>query len=249
MPRLVCTLGPALCALPGKAATSLRRRLEITNGLIDQIPDLAYFTQVFDPSVKDAAAFVYRGFVVGVADCFRIPPGLAPQDVWCGMQAARRQEILDAGTEFRVGPVDDREELFALDRSLVRGRAEAERTRRVMRATGEHDAGLILGARDRSGVLCAAIVLVWDSVAAYRLIRARRPGTPQAVESLLLWESISRVLPRGLAFDFGGARSLASLRFLAGFGDYLIPCVSVQRVTMGYRVRKAMASMIGARAA
>jgi hypothetical protein len=245
MPRLVPTLGPAIAALPGKAATSLRRQLEITNALIDQLPDLACFEQVFDPRIHHAAGFVYRGFVEEVSYCFRIPHGLAPQDVWCGMQAGRRQQILDAATELRIDPVDDIEELFRLDGALVRGRNAAKRVRGLLRAIRERDAGMVLGARDRAGALVAAIMLVWDSAATYRLVGVRQTGAQDAVESVLLWEAVQLVSPQKRAFDLGAIGLPASLRFLAGFGDYLTERVAVRRINRQYRLRKTVASLFG----
>jgi hypothetical protein len=245
MPRLIPALGPAIAALPGKAATTLRRRLDIINALIDQLPEFAYFEQVFDPRVNDAAGFVFRGFIAGTCDCFRIPQGYGPQDVWSRMETGRQQEILDAAGEFRSGPVDDVEELFRLDRAVVRGGNAAERLRSLSRVIGERGVGVILGARDRVGTLRAAIVLVWDSVAAYRLIGVRGANVPDAAESMLLWEAMQIVLPQGRAFDLGAVGSPASLRFLAGFGDYLTPRVGVHRASRQYRLRKVAASIFG----
>jgi hypothetical protein len=245
MPHLVPTLGPAIVTLPGKTATTLRRRLEITNGLIDQLPELACFEQVFDPRVSDAAGFVYRGFVVGTSYGFRIPQARAAETIWCGMQAARREQILGAAAAFRIQPVDDIEEVLRLDRAVARGKGVAERLRKLVQAVGERGVGMILGARDECGVLGAAVVLVWDKVATYRLVGARGAGVPEAAESLLLWEAMQLMLPQQRAFDLGAVGSAGSLRFLAGFGDYLVQRVQVRRATPGYRWRKAVAAMVG----
>ena len=243
--RLIPTLGPAIQTMPGKAATAFKRRLEITHALIDQLPQFAFFAQTFDHRITDAAAFVHRGFVATAADCFRIPQGRTPQDVWCSMQAARRQQIVDAASEFRIEPVDDVDELFRLDRRFAHGNDAVQRVHQLFQSISERDAGIILGARDRRGTLVAALVVVWESVNAHRLVAVRRADAPENAESMLLWEAMRRVLPRGLAFDFGMVESLASLRYLAGFGDYLTPRIGVRRVTKEFRLRKAVLSMFG----
>lgn len=245
LPWLVPTLGPAIAALPGKNATGLRRRLSISNALIDQLPELGMFEQVFDPRIIDAIAFMYRGFVVGTSDCFRIPAELTTDLVWQGMESDRREELLPLRREFRIDPIIDANQMLSLDVRCVPDRDEAERFRRLMWAASNRRCGCMLGAYDRTGTLHAALALVWDASAAYRLLSVCRTSAPRAAMTALLWGAICEVLPHGRALDFGSTQEGSEVRFLAGFGDYLTPRIHVRRVNAAYRLRKAICSASG----
>src|SRR5208337_2531123 len=107
MPSLIRTLGPEIPALPGKPATALRRRLGITHALIDQLPPVADFQQVFDPRITDVIAFAQRGFAANVAYAFWIEGGRTEEDLLKGMMAEPRRHVRKAARQLSVVPLDD----------------------------------------------------------------------------------------------------------------------------------------------
>ncbi len=107
MPSLIRTLGPEIPALPGKSATALRRRLEITHALIDQLPPVADFSQVFDPGVTEAAAFVQRGFGINLGYAFWIGRGRSEAELLDAMTAEPRRHLRKAAGQFAIVQLDD----------------------------------------------------------------------------------------------------------------------------------------------
>ena len=107
MPSLIRTLGPEIPVLVGKSASVLRRRLEITHALIDQLPDVADFYQVFDPQIADAIAFAQRGFGINVGYAFRTEPGRTETELLNAMTAEPRRHLRKASSQFSIVQLDD----------------------------------------------------------------------------------------------------------------------------------------------
>src|SRR3954453_15951787 len=107
MPSLIRTLGPAVVDLPGKRVAAERRRLEVTERLIDHLPAIDVFSQQFDPRITDAPSFLYRGFHLSSPYSFRAPAGLSETQLWNGMNDKTRNGIRKAEQQLRVGIIDD----------------------------------------------------------------------------------------------------------------------------------------------
>jgi hypothetical protein len=251
LPSLVRTLGPAIVALPGKPSAALRRRLEVTDALIDQLPRLAFFEQLFDPRASDAISFANRDFVVGTTYCFRIEAGRSPAAIWDDMPAKTRNVIKKAGSELCLCAMKD-VDMFCRFYDDALGDARnihgTQRMRRLLMGIADRGAGCLLGAFDQDGNLMAACCVVWDSVAKYHLLSARiATSAMSGASSLLIWEAIQLACQRELAFDLDGVSSHGLLRFLSGFGATLTPRLRVRRVSTQYRLLRLTTSLLGRR--
>jgi hypothetical protein len=239
-PSLIRTLGPAIPELPGKPYAASRRRMEITHALIDQLPPLDYFEQLFDPRVADAIAFAHRGFVIGATYCFRFAQGRSEQSIWSDMYDRRRRVIRAAQAELVVAPITDVEEFSSFYDSNVEPEGNIHgkaRMRTLLDAVLTRGAGLLLGARTCTGELAAAVGLVWDSSAMYYLLGTRRADLAHGgAMSLLLWEGIRLACQRGVIFDLDGITTPAALQFLAGFGGTLTQRLRVRRQSRRFRL-------------
>lgn len=248
LPSMIRTLGPAIAPLPGKPATALRRRLEIIDGLIDQLPNFALFEQLFDPRITDAVAFTYRQFVVGTTYCFRIDAARTQDSVWTGMLDRRRRVIRRAMEQFEIAPLADIDEFCHFHDGNVAQEGNmhgSARMRAMLRAILAHDAGVTMAARDKQGALVAAVTLVWDQTAVYYLLGTRRPDIAEnGAISMLLWRGIQDALARGLSFDLDGINSPGMLRFLGGFGGTLTPRLRVRRLNGTFRLVNALESLL-----
>src|SRR5208283_6021019 len=154
MPSLIRTLGPEIPALPGKPATALRRRLAITHALIDQLPPVADFQQVFDPRITDVIAFVQRGFAANVAYAFWLEGGRTEEDLLKGMRAEPRRHVRKAAGQFSVVPLEDAAEFCRFyDHNLGDGKNfhGSARLRRLLEAVIDRKAGMLLGAYTPQG--------------------------------------------------------------------------------------------------
>lgn len=247
MPSLIRTLGPEIPASAGKSATVLRRRLEITHALIDQLPPVADFSQVFDPRITEAVAFTQRGFGINLGYAFWIDRGRSEAELLDAMTAEPRRHLRKAAGQFSIVQLDDISEFCRFHDANLGGDRNfhgSERMQRLLEAVIDHKAGMLLGARTARGKLAATIGIIWDDVAVRNYLGSRLPGTSGA-SILLLWEAIRIALRTGLAFDFDGATSPGTFEFLRGMGGTLVTRLRVRRSTLSFKAARTCASIVG----
>jgi hypothetical protein len=242
-PSLIRTLGPAVLDAPGKPVAALRRRLEITNDLIGQLPSFDLFEQFFDPSIPDAVSFIFRGFVTGTTYSFRIDAGLSEAQVWSGMNDKTRIVIRKSGKDLVVARIDRPERFIEFYESNLDGKPNRHGARRMtalLEAILARDTGVILGAHDETGRLLAATAMPWDSKTAYFLLSTRRSGAAAGATGLLIWDAARIACARGIAFDLDGITSPPTLLFLSGFGGRMVQRLRVRRHSPRFRLAKRL---------
>lgn len=248
MPSLIRTLGPEIPALTGKSATILRRRLAITHALIDQLPGVADFYQVFDPRVTDAVAFMQRGFGVSLGYSFWIERGQTEAQLLDAMTAEPRRHLRKAAGQFSIVPLHDISEFCRFYDANLGGDNNnfhgSERMRRLLAAVTDHKTGMLLGARTAQGALVATIGILWDDVAVRNYVGSRQAGVSNA-SILLLWEAMRIACEKGLAFDFDGATSPGMFEYLWSLGGTLVMRLRVRRSTLAFRAARACAGIVG----
>jgi hypothetical protein len=247
MPSLIRTLGPELSDLAGKPATILRRRLEITHALIEQLPPLADFHQVFDPQITEAVAFSQRGFGVNLGYAFWLERGRTEEELLNAMTAEPRRHLRTAATRFTVEQLDDVSEFCRFYDANLGGDRNfhgSERMQRLLETVLDHQAGMLLGARNAQGDLVATIGIIWDGAAVRNYLGSRQRGASGA-SLLLLWEAMRIACRKGLAFDFDGAASPSTFEFLMGMGGRLVTRLRVRRSTRNFKAARACGAIVG----
>jgi hypothetical protein len=248
LPTLIRTLGPAMIDMPGKPAAALRRRLEITNQLIDQLPAFDQFDQLFDPRITDAVSFAYRGFVTGTTYAFQIDTRSPEEQIWAAMNDKTRNVIRKVKDRLSVRIMDDPGLFVAFYTSNLEKQANfhgCTRLTRLLEAILSQNAGTLLGAFDEADQPVAAACITWDAVSAYHFLSTRRPDAPSGATSLLIWEAARIACRRQLAFDLDGVTSPQSLLFLSGFGGRMVQRLRVRRSSKLFRVANLSLSAIG----
>jgi Acetyltransferase (GNAT) domain len=249
-PPLTRTLGPVLRLASGSPIPDLRRRVRLTDALIDQLPRTHLFQQTFDPRINEAIAFRMAGFSVDTAYTFRIEPARTADEAWNHMTDKTRNVIRRATEQTDVISIDEPEQfcdfyetnLATAGRPNMYGAATMRRltTAFITRARGE-----LLGARSAEAGLVAAIALVWDAEATYFLLSSRSPTAHSGAISLLLWHAIQRSLLDKRGFDFDGIASPSILQFLSGFGGTLASRLVVQRSSSLYDGARLFRRVLG----
>ena len=232
LPSLIRTLGPAVIETAGKPAAALRRRLELTDQLIDQIPAFDSFDQIFDPRVPDAISFQLRGFRVGMTYAFQIDAGRTDGQVWSAMNDKTRNTIRKARNGHTLVALTDAASFARFYEANLEGSRNfhgAERLARLLEAILSRQAGTLLGAADPSGRLVAAACICWDAFAVRYFLSTRLPSGAGAASSLLVWEAARIACRRGVALDLDGITSPRNLLFLSGFGGKLVQRLRVRR--------------------
>lgn len=244
MPLMTRTLGPVVKPGTGKPASEFRRRTEIIEQLIEQLPKASVFEQRFDPAITDVLKFQEAGFTCSVEYTFRTQPGQSAADMWSSMLDKTRNLIRGATKDgLTASRIDDADLFCDFYESMLqdRGRQNLYTTAAMQRTCREalrRDAGAALGAYDSDGVLQAAIFLVWDKSTSYYLLTTRQPKAHSGAVSLLLWQGMQDAAAAGRVFDFDGIATPGIAKFLSGFGGSLQTRMTVSKTEMAFRVRR-----------
>jgi hypothetical protein len=244
LPPLTRTLGPVIRPMGLDAAHELRHRLRVTSQLIQQLPDVDSFFQVFDCHVQEAVAFALHGFTVSARYTFQVGAPSAATDVWDRMHSKTRNAIRNASRSLKVEPFDAPSQFLRFYESNLASRARTNAygsnvMSALLHAVHERRAGRLIGAYDHSG-LVGAIGLVWDRHTMYYLLSTRAPHAHSGAISLLLWTAIQEAIDRKLTFDFDGFAGVSGFNFLSGFGGTLRQRLGVERLSTGYALARTV---------
>ncbi|MFP3565411.1 GNAT family N-acetyltransferase [Paraburkholderia sp. SIMBA_030] len=253
LPPLTRTLGPVIKPMGLEPAHEFRHRLHVTSQIIEQLPRVDSFFQVFDYHVQDALAFALHGFTVSARYTFQVSPLCNTADLWARMHCKTRNVIRSAAETLKVAPIEAPKQflnfyeanLASQSRENAYGIAVMEA---LIRAFVEHRAGCLLGAYDRGGRLAGAIGLVWDRETMYFLLSTRAQGSHNGAISLLLWTAIQDAINRHLTFDFDGFSCVSTFNFLNGFGGSLKQRLGVELSGMVYSVARTLKRTVAAKA-
>jgi hypothetical protein len=249
MPPLTRTLGPALKPFAGDPAQAMLDRIHVTTQLIEQIPEVDSFYQIFDPRVEDALAFGLNGFTVSTRYTLQFAAERDVEQLWKGLNGKTRNLIRTGQKFLKVAPIESPAEFnrFYNANLAVHGRSNIYGTdvmQRLVSAFVERGAGYLLGAYDANGHLVAAIGVTCDRHAAYYLLSSRSPSAHGGAISVLIWAAIQDAMKRKLTFDFDGIPNANTLRFLSGFNPTLRPRLVVERHKPVWSMAKAVRRVI-----
>ena len=239
MPEMTHFLGPAVDPGDGSSAGSKARVARITRELVRKLPVTSAAYHKVHANVSDMLPFQEVGYDVGVQFTFEIP--LHDEErIWKAMKDKTRNVIRSARKKVRVSPIQDPEEFVAFQQANLgrRGLINAHPTRMVARMCAEalrRGRGRIVGTRDASGRLTAAVFVVHDVERAYYLMSTRSPNAGNGDVSLLVWDSIVAETAQGRIFDFDGVGNLGSVNFFAGFGGATKPRYVASRYSLGQK--------------
>lgn len=233
LPPLTHMLGPAIDAGVGKPQSQIIKRLSIARELIDKLPSLAHFKQIFDPTVcgglaaADGLAFQDCGYDVNLQYTFHIDCSNQLTNIWDGMHTTVRQHIRRAEEAGSVFALDDSDRfvhfyLANLKKANRKNRTDFTRFRDVFASCQSRGCGELLCAAAPDGSPTAMAFFVWGHGRMYYLLSTRAPDiADRGAVSLLIWSAIKRAHEHGLKFDLDGVYTSGTARFLSGFGGKL----------------------------
>jgi hypothetical protein len=238
MPDLTHFLGPAIDEGNGNTATRARRRAWIMRELIARLPKMAHFSQQFHRGVTDTLPFLNAGFSTDARFTYELGPA-AEETLWRGLRDKTRNVIRRAREQTVVTDLEPEEfdrlyEANLRARGLVNFRYGPETGRAVFRASLDRNRGRLIGARDQSGAVIAAIFYAWDNVSTYYVLTTRSPGSHNGAVSFLMWEAIRDSAAHGRIFDFDGVGSAGTSALYPSFGGEVRTRFHVHRTAFAY---------------
>ena len=243
MPRLTPLLGPATEAGEGAAANRALRRAQITRDLLLQLPPCSGYLHTLHRGTTDTMVYQELGYETSVQFVFEVAPA-PPDGLWRAMREPVRALIEQNESRYRIRWLDG-DAPFASPGAAASAWAGADTkaAARVCRAAIARGQGGIVGAETLAGTLKAAILVVWDTQAAYCVLARRRRDCTQDIMVGLLWHAMQAVSARGLTFELDGTGA-ASPEQLAGLGGKISPRYVVSRMLaackLAVRVRSSL---------
>ena len=224
MPSLTQTWGVVIEPIEGKPVHQITRQLEILTIFARHLAGEQVFLQRFHPAIVNFLPFHWQGFRQVSRVTYVIEYLCDLDRVWAAMRENQRREIRKAE---KRGIVVERcdSEIVAQNLAKTYGRqglqspAKAHLLRLVHQAAQQNDAGECFAARDASGRVHAAAMLVWDRKRAYYLAGGGDPTLrTSGATALLLWKMMQFASGRSAVFDFEGSQIPAVERFFRAFG-------------------------------
>lgn len=227
MPLLTYFLGPAIDVGQGTDRTHLSHQLEITRDLIQKLPPASFMQIKCHRDVNDVLAFQEQNFRTSVQFTHEIHPA-SEETLWNNLRRSRRKEIVKAQKNIAIDIMDDPAAFLQfyetnLKVKNIKAYVNITDCLKVMATAISKQRGQILGAKDKNGILNAAIFYVWDDTSVYGLLTTRLPTADNGTVSALVWQAILEASKRNLIFDFAGLATKGSIMFYAGFGCIIKP--------------------------
>ena len=224
MPSLTQTWGVVIEPIEGKRVHQMTRQMEILTIFARHLAGEQVFLQRFQPTIANFLPFQWLGFRQASRVTYVIEHLCDLDRVWAEMRENQRREIRKAEKRGIVVERCDPEIVAQnLAKTYVRqglqSPAKTHLLRLVQQAARQNDAGECFAARDASGQVHAAAMLVWDRKRAYYLAGGGDPTLrTSGATALLLWKMMQFCSGRSAVFDFEGSQIPAVERFFRAFG-------------------------------
>ena len=242
MPEMTHSLGWAVDLGGAAGPEAQARHIAITRLLARRLEGFSGFHHKLGGQITDTFAFDEAGYNTSVQFTFEIAP--QPKEVtWRAMRDKTRNVIRRAEERYEVSSDIDPEAFAATYEANLRQRNltnTAPRMMQVCAAALAHDSGRFFVAKDSTGVVEAAVFIVWDQRTAYYLLATRAPSSDNGAVSLLIWHAVRDAHARGLVFDFDGVGTPGSRIFFTGFGGLITPRYIVSRYSLGSRAAQSL---------
>ncbi len=242
-PEMTHFLGPAVDEGTGNVESRNQTRNEITLELIGKLPPFGYFYQQLHRGVPDTLPFIQHGFTTELLFTYEVMP--APEEtIWKGMRDKTRNVIRRA--QEKTGLMDIEPAAFCAfyeanlqDRGKHSNYMFGPDAQFLLETAVQRGRGRVLGARDESGTVLAAIFYVWDDEVTYYMLTTRAHDTHSGVVSRLIWEAMRDSAAHGRIFDFDVVGTAGSVLFYTAFGGEVRPRYLVRRITPAYSIMQS----------
>lgn len=236
-PKLTQTLGVMLCPLEGKYANQISRQIELTNALIEKLPEFSYFSQSFNYNFTNWLPFYWNGFQQTTFYTYVIEDLTNMEKIWSNLQKNIRTDIKKAKKKVEIRDdlginrfLDINEMVFA--RQGIKLPYTREFVKRLDAACEKNNVKKIFFAVDSHDLIHAAIYIVWNDNSAYYIMGGSDPDLRNSgANSLVIWEAIQFASQVSKCFDFEGSMIKPVERFFRSFGGTQKPYLNIYKDT------------------
>lgn len=215
MPPFTDYLGPYL-QLPyqpqAKYRSQLTQTARIYEQLVQQLPNVPFFVQQYDPNLTNWLPWYWAGFRQTTHYTYRIPATQTVDGCWVGFKSSLRNHLLSAEQELSLqeGPayLDAYMDLIrsANARLGKTGRTDYGILAPLVRAAIKRSCGRLLVATNQQDQAIAALFYAWDEAYGYIILSgSNKSGKDNAAVHFLQWHAIQHLLSMGRGVDFCGS--------------------------------------------
>ena len=188
-----------------------------------------YFEQRWHPHFYNHIAFFQKGFKQQTRYTYVLKELHNLQAIWSNFKTALRSDIQRASKQLFVTHELDSHEFFALlditfQNNKVKNPYSHALIEKLLAFISFHQCGKLYVAKNNSGTVINAILVLWDFESAYYLMSASDPNYKKSNgNSLLLWNAIQDMSNYTNRFDFEGSMLLGIENYVRAFGGELVP--------------------------
>lgn len=240
LPPLTPFLGPAVDEGVGRPSRQQHVRRMITQELLEQLPRFSRFDQRLYAGITDTLPFSEYGFATRAEFTYEVPP--APEPVlWSNMRDKTRNVIRRAQEQTQIVELEP-QAFSRLYVSNLRRRGKRfnymwqRDANALFTSVLERRRGMLIGAKDRTGSVVAAALIVWDAANSYLMLTTRTPETGNGNMSRLIWAGMTDAGDNARLFDFGGVGTKGSVLFYSGFGGEARTRLAVDRTSALFHI-------------
>lgn len=196
--------------------------------LLKQLPKQAFFEQILDEKITNLLAFKWLNYQQTSTYSYQLTSIDKHDEIFKNFKSTVRRDIRLAEKSIQIFENEAIDDLFeTIQLSYAKHGMSMPFSRNLLHDIYEtimhQNAGKLFTAKDKTGIVHASALVIWDNQRAYCIFRG---GNPQFLNSgamsLLLWRAIQDSSNVVDIFDFGGSSVKSIEKFVQAFGGQQI---------------------------
>ena len=235
MPKLTQTLGPWCDLGNGKLGSQLSKYYKLSEELVAGLPQFASFHQNFSPQIYSWLPWQWAGFSQSTRYTYVIEGLTDHETIFKNLDSKTRNTIRKAKKVLSVHSDSSLDNFWLLNSQVFTRQGlptpySYDLVQAIDEACQKRNQRKLFFAADSSGVLHAAVYLIWDENSAYYLMGGSNPDLRSSgAMSLTMWHAIKFAGTVTKRFDFEGSMIKPIERFVRGFGAEPMAFHSISR--------------------
>jgi hypothetical protein len=218
-----------------KYATKIGFEKEVCEKLLKQMPDVAFYHQMFHPNFTNWMAFYWKGFEQTTRYTYIINYNPNIDAIFDAFKSNLKWDIRKAEKSISISTSENIEQLYKLKKQdynikNIPLNVPFEKVNKLYEYCKSNNCGELLTATDDKANIHAMMLLVWDEHTAYYLFSAtNHTFKTSGAMSLLIWEAIKKMNGLGKNFNFEGSMIKSIEKHFRGFGGIQTPYFSIKK--------------------
>ena len=218
-----------------KQASKYTFEKKVIEELIAQIPTIHFFAQHFYPSVENSLPFQWAGFEVSIRYTYQLKQISDLESIYKSFKGSIRTSIKAAEQYLYLAKAPTFDDFLTLHKENASFKPipyPMAVFRDLYNSLLAKKQGQLLAVQNQEGLICAALLLTWDTQSAYFLsgVRSLTHSSKDAM-CLLIWKAIQIAAQKVEQFDFEGSSNPSIEHFFRAFGGQRLPVLKISKTS------------------